>query len=131
MNNSNREVIFKICAPFTNCITEINNAETEYAEDIDIVMPIYNLIKYSDAFSKTSGRSWQDYRGQPALDSNGNIIDFPANNNNSVLFKFKHQITGKTENGGTKMVNIMVPLKHLSNLWRTLEMALINCEICL
>ena len=57
MNNSNREVIFKICAPFTNCITEINNAETEYAEHIDIVMPIYNLIKYSDAFSKTSGRS--------------------------------------------------------------------------
>ena len=131
MNNSNKEVIFKICAPFTNCITEINNAETEYAEHIDIVMPIYNLIKYSDAFSKTSGRSWQDYRGQPALDSNGNIIDFPANNNNSVAFKFKHQITGKTGNGGTKMVNIMVPLKYLSNLWRTLEMALINCETCL
>ena len=58
------------------------------------------------------------------------IIDFPANNNNScILFKFKEKITGQTDNSGTKDVEIMVPLKYLSNFWRTLEMPLINCEI--
>ena len=64
-----------------------------------------------------------------AVDNNNNIIDFLDNNNNSTLLKFKQQITGQTENGGTKDVEIMVPLKYLSNFWRTLEMSLINCEI--
>ena len=54
---------------------------------------------------------------EPALNANGEVIDFPANNNNSVSFKFKQQITGQTGNGGTKDVEIMVPLKYLSNFW--------------
>ena len=94
-------------------------------------MPIYNLIEYSDAYSKISGSLWQYYRDEPALDTNSNIIDFPANNNNSVSLKFKLQITGETGNGGTKNVELMIPLKYLSNFWRTLEMHLINWEICL
>ena len=52
-------------------------------------MPMYNLIKYSDAYSKKSGSLWQQYRHEPALDNNGNIIDFPDDNNNSASFKFK------------------------------------------
>ena len=59
------------------------------------------------------------------------IVDFSANSNNNALFKFKHQITGKTGNAGTKDVKIMVPLKYLSDFWRTIEMPLINCEISL
>ena len=54
-NNTNKNVIFKNCAPFTNCISEINNTQVDNAKDIDIVMPMYNSIEYSDNYSKTSG----------------------------------------------------------------------------
>ena len=54
-NNVNKKVIFKNCAPFTNCKTKINNTEIDTGKDIDIVMPMYNLIEYSDSYSKTSG----------------------------------------------------------------------------
>ena len=72
---------------------------------------MYNLVKYSDAYTKTSGSLWQYCRNEPALDNNGNTIDFPANNNKSTSFNFKQQITGQTGNGGTKDVEIMVPFK--------------------
>ena len=52
-------VVFKKCAPFTNCISEINNTQVDNAKDIDIVMPMYNLIEYSDNYAKTSGSLWQ------------------------------------------------------------------------
>ena len=93
VNDVNKKVIFKNCAPFTSCIAKINNTQVDDAEDIDTVMPMYNLIEYSDAYSKTSGSLWQYYRDEPALDNNDNIIDFPANNSNSISFKFKQQIT--------------------------------------
>ena len=92
---------------------------------------MYNLIEYTDTYSKTTGILWQYYRDEPALDNNNNIVDFPVNNNTSTSFKFKQQITGQTGNSGTKDVEIMIPLKYLSNFWRALEMPLINCEISL
>ena len=52
-------------------------------------MPMYNLIEYSDNYSKTSGSLWQYYSDEPALNANGGVIDFPADNNNSVSLKFK------------------------------------------
>ena len=55
VNNTGKKVIFKNCAPFTNCISEINNTQVDNAKDIDIVMPMYNLIEYSDKYTKTSG----------------------------------------------------------------------------
>ena len=112
------------------CITEINNTQADYAEDIDIVMPMYNITEYSYAYSKTSGSLCQYYRDAPALDNNGNIIDFPDDNNNSNSFKFKQEITGKTGNSFAKNVKMMVPL-NLNNFWRSLGMPLINCEITL
>ena len=54
-DEKNKGVIFKNCAPFTDCISEINNNQIDNAKDIDIVMPMYNLIEYSDDYSKTSG----------------------------------------------------------------------------
>ena len=54
-NNTNKKVIFKSCALFTNCISKINNKQIDNAEYIDIVIPMYNLIEYSDNYSKTSG----------------------------------------------------------------------------
>ena len=114
----NKGVIFKNCAPFTKCISRINNTDIDNAQDIDIVMPMYNLIEYSDNYSKTSGSLWQYYKDDP----NDNLTD-------SESFKSKVKITGKTpNNGNTKDVEIIVPLKYLSNFWRTLEMPLINCE---
>ena len=84
-------------------------------------MPVYNLIEYSDNYSKTSRSLWQYYRDDP----NDNTIQ-------SESFKYKIKITGKTHaTGNTKDVKIAVPLKYLSNFWGTLEMPLINCEISL
>ena len=104
---------FKNCAPFTNCISEIN------AKDIDIVMPMYNLIEYSDNYAKTTGSLWQYFRVEP----DDNIED-------SESFKSKIKIIGKTpDDDNEKDVEIMVPLKYLSNFWRTLEVPLINCEV--
>ena len=112
-------ITFKNYAPFTKCISRIHNTDIDNAQDIDIVMPMYNLIEYSDNYSKTSGSLWQYYKDDP----NADIA-------NSESFKSKVKITEKTPNdGNTKDVEIIVPLKYLSNFWRTLEMLLINCEV--
>ena len=101
-------------------------------EYIDIVMPIYNLIEYSDNYSKTSGSLWQYYKDIPAVNNNGAIVDFNGANATDS-FNFKTKIIGQTtdnNNGGYIAgrvdVEIMVPLKYLSNFWTTLEMPLIN-----
>ena len=113
-------VAFKNCAPFVNCISEINNTQIGNAKDIDIVMPMYNLIEYSDNYAKISGSLWQYCRDEPDDDD---IED-------SESFKSKIKITGKTpNNNNVKDVEIMVLLKYLSNFWRTLEMHLINCKV--
>ena len=88
-------VIFKNCAPYTNCISEIKNARVDDAQKVDVLMPMYNLIGYGDTYSKTSGSLCQYDRDEPALGDNGNIIEFPANENNSASFKFKQKITGE------------------------------------
>ena len=80
-----KKIVFKNCAAFSSCITEVNNTQVHYAEDIDIVMPMYNLIEYSNAYSKSL---WQYYRDEPAINDNCDIIDFSADNNNSNSFKF-------------------------------------------
>ena len=128
VNSNNKKVIFKNCAPFTNCISEINNTEKVNAKDTDIVMPMYNLIEYSDNYAKATGSLRQYCKDIPALNANDDIIIF-SEGNTTDSFNFKVKITGRTGNNGTKDVAIMVPLKYLSNFWRTLEMPLINCEV--
>ena len=59
VNNTNKNVIFKNCTPFTNCVTKISNTQVDDAQKIHVVMPMYNLIEYSDAYLKTSGSLWQ------------------------------------------------------------------------
>ena len=71
-------VIFKNCAPFTKCISRINNTDIDNAKNIDIVKPLYNLIEYSNNYSKTPGSLWKYYKDDP----NNNITD-------SESFKFK------------------------------------------
>ena len=127
-NTANKKVMFKNCVPFINFISKINNTQVDDAHDIDVVMPMYNLIEYSDNYSKTSGISWQYCRDEPALDANNAIVDFNAANTSTNSFKLKAKITGQVSNNGTKNVEIMVPLKYLSNVLRTLEVLLINCK---
>ena len=128
-NDTNKKVIFKNCAPFTNCINEINNTQIGNAKDIDIVMPMYNLIEYSDNYAKTTGSLWQYCKDIPARNNANNAIIIFSEDNITDSFKFKAKITGQTGDDATKDVEIMVPLKYLSNFWRTLEMPLINCEV--
>ena len=91
-------------------------------------MPMYNLIEHSDNNAKTTGSLWQYCKDIPARNNNDEIVIFRGNNTTDS-FKFKAKITGQTGDDGTKDVQIMVPLKYLSNFWRTLEMPLINCEV--
>ena len=114
VNNNNKKVIFKNCAPFTNCISEINNKDLGNAKDLDIVMPMYDLIEYNDNYSKTSGSLWQCCKDIPAINNNNAIVNF-TNNNLTDSFNFKVKMTGQTGNNGTKNVEIIVPLKYLSN----------------
>ena len=79
-NNTNKKVILKNCAPFTNCISEINNMQIDDAKDIDIVMPMYNLIKYNNNHSKTFGSLWQYCKNIPAVNNDGNIDNFNGAN---------------------------------------------------
>ena len=126
--NQNIPVVFKTCAPFTNCISEISNTQIDNAEDIDAVRPMYNLVEYSDNYSKTSENVWQYYRDESALNDAGALANFPGN---SASFKYKQKITDLRGDYGTKAVQILVPLRYLSNFWKTLEMPLVNCEISL
>ena len=115
-----------------DCISEVNNTQVDNAKDIDIVIPMYNLIEYSNNYSKTSGSLWQYCKDTLAVNNNGDIVDFNGANATDS-FNFKAKITGQTDDDGEiNNVEIMVPLKYflsISNFWRTLEMPLINCEV--
>ena len=115
----NNGVTFKNCAPFIKCKSEINDIEVDNAKNIDVAMIVYNLIEYSDNCSKTFESLWKYYKDEP----NYSLTD-------SESFKSKIKITENTPaDGNTKDVEIIVPLKYLSNVWRTLVIPLINCEV--
>ena len=114
--NAATQVVFKDLAPFEDCRREINDTFVDYVNFLIITMPMYNLIEHNDNYSDTSGSFWDFKRDE---------ID-----NNSPSFKYKADLIGNTEANGTKIgVEIAVPLKYLSNLWRSLEVPLINCKI--
>ena len=115
-NNANKKVVFKNCAPFTNCISKINNTQIDHAEYTDIVMPIYNLIEYRDNYSKTSGSLRQYFKEILAINNSGAI---EANATDS--FNSKTKVTGQTNDDGIINFEIMVPLKYLSNFRELLK----------
>ena len=128
-NNTNKKVIFKNCAPFTGCISKINNTQEDDAKDFDILVPMHNLIEYRDNYSKISGSLWQYHKDIPAVNNNGDIVDFNGANATDS-FNFKAKITGQPDyDGEINNVEIEAPLKYLSNFRRTLQMPLINCEV--
>ena len=119
--NANTKVAFKNCAPFTECRTEINKTFVNRTEHINIAMRMYNLIEYSDNYSDTSGSLWQFKRDG----LNVNDINAALTNDNAPSFKYKARIIGNICADGRKNgVKIDVPLKYLSNFWRSLEISL-------
>ena len=148
----NRPLAFKNNASFISCISKINNTLIDNAEDLDVAMPMYNLIEYSKNYRKTTDSSW-NYYGDELTDDRNNNNFLNKNVIDSESFKYKTSVTGSTYNvdenitneegnetdnpaydankSGKKEVEIAVPLKYLSNFWRTLDMLLINCEVSL
>ena len=127
--DANTRVAFKNFAPFTKCITRINDEHIDNADNLDILMPMYNLIEYSDNYSDTSGSLWQFKRDEKNM-SNWNPAN--ASTANSTSFKYKSSLIGESTavdgNRVLKDVKIAVPLKYLSNFWKSLEISLINCK---
>ena len=122
-------VAFKNCPPFTKCITKIDETTIDDAENLDLVMPVHNLIEYSSNYSETMESLWF-YSKDEAANFNNNIANFKS-------FKYKAKLLGNTfvqpapnpTNETLKNATIVVPLKYLSNFWRSLEMPLINCNV--
>ena len=115
---------------FISCILKLNNTLIDNAEDLDIVIPMYNLLEYSKNYRKTTGGFWNYYRDKPnsGLGGDNNNVNYSIKDSKS--FDYKTSITGKLEgNNSEKEVEIVVPLKYLNNVWRTLQIPLINCEI--
>ena len=129
----NKKVAFKNNVPFINCISKINGIKIDNAEDLDVIMPMHNLLEYSKNYKKTTGSLWNYYRDEPS----------DPLSSNSESFKYKISITGNTYNigdgeegydankVGKNETEIVIPLKYLNNLCRSLNIPLINCEVIL
>ena len=127
----NKSGAFKNNVPFINSISKVNGVQIDNAEDIDVVIPMYNFLEYSKNYKKTAGSLWNFYRDEPS-----NPLS-----SNSESFKYKASITGYTCNLGVgkagyvtdkvgkNETKIVALLKHLTNFGRTLNIPLINCEI--
>ena len=138
----NRPLILKNNAPFVSCITRINGELIEDADDLDIVMSMYNLLEYSKNYRKTIGSLCNYSRDGLSDDADDNNFD-NIKVVNSNTFKYKNKITGNTYNldagtqgydvnkNGTQEVELTIPLQYLGNFWRALNIPLISCEVSL
>ena len=125
-----KKLVFKKNAPFINCISKINGVKIDNAKDLDVVMPMYNLLEYSKNYRITTGSLWNYYRDQPNSTIGDNNITHSILNSESFNYKANFMDNGVTHNNLTKNdVKNVVPLKHLSNFWRHLDIPLINCEV--
>ena len=125
---NNTKLALKNCAPFTKCNLEINDEHVDTAVNLDIVMPMYNLIEYSDNYQDSSATLYEYKRDEPPEDDA--VADLTADNLSS--FKYKINLLGNpvvANNVAKRNVNVAVPLKYLTNFFRSLEMPLINCKI--
>ena len=138
----NRPLILKNNAPFVSCITRINGELIEDADDLDIFIPMYNLLEYSKNYRKTIRSLYNYYRGELSEDADDNNFD-NIKVVNSDTFKHKNKIIGNPHDvdagaqgydvnkNGTQEVELAIPLKYLSNFWRALNIPLISCEVFL
>ena len=149
----NRRVILKNNAPFVSCITRINGELIEDADDLDIVMSMYNLLEHSKNYRKIIGSLYNYYRDELNDDADENNFD-NIKVVHSNTFKYKNKIIGNTydvdaritypdgagqidnpiynvNKNGTQEVELAIPLKYLGNFWRALNIPLISCEVSL
>ena len=132
MTHMTKKLTLKNIAPFTFCILKINSTLIDNAENLDIVMTIYNLFEYSKNYKKETTRILCSYyRDEPNEESVGGGNGAIKNSiRNSKYFDYEKSITGKLEGSKTeKEAEIVASLKCLSNFWRTPHMPLTNCEI--
>ena len=128
---ANSVVAFKNCAPFRTCDVTINDEDAENTEDLDIVMPMYNLLEYSgnyhlleysDNYQDSTGSLYQFKRDEPP-DNNADV----GNNTSSLVYESK-RIKG-TDDNNVNNIKLVVPLKYVSSFFRSLEMPLVNFKI--
>ena len=119
---ANSIVILKNFAPFCTCDVTINDEHFEKAEDFDILMPTYNLLEYSDNYQNSTGSLYQFKRDEPP-DDNADV----GNATSSLVYKSK--LIKGTDNSNVNNVKLVIPLKYVSNFFRSLEMPLVNCKI--
>ena len=125
-----KKLIFKNNVQFINCVSKIISVRIDNAEDLDVVMPMYNFLEYSKNYRKTAGSLWNYYRDKPNAGVN-NGITYSIMGSKSFDYKSNFNEGGITQNNLTKNdVKIVVLLKYLSNFWRSLNnIPLINCEV--
>ena len=126
--NVNTRLALKNCAPSTKCNSEINDEHIDTAENLDITMPMYNLIEYSDNYQDSPATLYQYKRDEPP--EGDAVADLTADN--SSCFKYKVSLLGNPVLDGNikkRSVKVVVPLKYSSNFFRSLEMPLSNCKI--
>ena len=141
-DEKNGPLILKNNPPFISCITRINGELIEDADDLDIVMPMSNLLEYSKNYRRTIGSFYNYYRDELSDDpDNANNDNVKVINSNA--FKYKNKIIGNTYNilhiaenyvaakEGTQEIELAIPLKYLGNFWRALNMPLISCGVSL
>ena len=121
--NNNTRLALKNCAPFTKYNLEINDEHVDTAENLDITMAMYNLIEYSDNYQDSSATLYQYKRDLT-------VADLTADNSSSLKYKISLLGNPVVANNIARInVKVVVPLKYLSNFFRSLEMPLINCKI--
>ena len=129
MSLAKRSWFLKNNAAFINGTSKSNGVKIDNAEDLDVVMPMYNLLEYSKSYRKTTGSLWNYYRDEPNSGVN-NGITYSIMGSKSFDYKANFIENGVTYNNLTKNdVKTVAPLKYLSNIWRSLNIPLINCKI--
>ena len=121
----NTRLALKNCAPFTKCNLEINDEHVDTAENLDITMHMYSLIEYSDNYQDSSATLYQYKRDEPP-EANA-TADLAVDNSSS--FKYKISLLGNpvvVGNIARRSVKVVVPLKYLSNFFRSLDMYVFN-----
>ena len=126
--DANTRLALKFCAPFTKCNLEINDEHVDTAENVDITMPMYNLIEYSDNYQDSSATLYKYKRDE--IPEDDAVADSTADNLSSLKYKISLLGNPVVANNIARInAKVVVPLKYLSNFFRSLEMPLINCKI--
>ena len=128
----NKKLTFKNNVPFRSCISKINNTFIDDPEDLGIVMPMYNLLEYSGNYFMTSESLWYYYRDEVDDDENENDNNNMINKNKTITsksFEYKTKLIGSMPNNSNVNAEVVVPLKYLSNFWRSLNLSKVGQKL--